>query len=406
MFHVSSYMIIGIDASRAFVKNKTGIEEYSYQVIKHLRDFLQGDEVILYLDPRVNRKEYIDFKLPEKWEAKFLWAPMFWTQARLSLEMLFRAPDILFVPAHTVPFVHPKNTFVTIHGLEYEFCPKAYSFFERLYMRWSIRNSCRWAKKIIAVSENTKKDLMKLYGVPERKIEVIYEGVSNFKLATPPLLPKAKAYQISNQFQNNNFKNTKYEILDTKYLLFIGRLEERKNICGIIEAFDILKEKYNLPHKLVLVGEFGYGEDHIKYQIENSKYKEDIILPGYVSGEDKFELMKKADVFLFPTFYEGFGLPILEAQSIGTPVVTSKISSMPEVALLRQGFGGQAGDSAVLVDPKDTNAIAEAVHKVLSDKNFRDDIIEKGLENVKRFSWEKCASSIAKMLIVVNDKNE
>ena len=91
--------------------------------------------------------------------------------------MLFHPVDVLFVPAHTVPLIHPKNTIVTIHGLEYEFCPKAYSFWQRTYMRWVIRNSCRWAKKIIAVSENTKKDLMQLYKVPEEKIKVVYEGI-------------------------------------------------------------------------------------------------------------------------------------------------------------------------------------------------------------------------------------
>src|SRR3990172_91570 len=131
-------MVIGIDASRAFVKSRTGIEEYSYRVIKHLRDYLNNEQVILYLDPRVNKLEFIDFKLPEGWKIKFLRAPKFWTQIRLSVEMLFAAPDVLFIPAHTVPFIHPKNTIVAIHGLEYEFCPEAYSFFCRFYMRWSI----------------------------------------------------------------------------------------------------------------------------------------------------------------------------------------------------------------------------------------------------------------------------
>jgi len=373
-------MLIGIDASRAFVKTKTGIEEYAYRVIKHLRDCIGDQPVILYLDPRVNEKKFIDFELPENWKVKFLRTPIFWTQARLSLEMLFRPVDVLFVPAHTVPLIHPRNTIVTIHGLEYEFCPKAYSLFERLYMRWSIRKSCRWAKRVIAVSENTKQDLMRLYRVPEGKIEVIYEGISseisNFQ------------FPISNKIPNPKYQNSKYEILNTKYLLFIGRLEERKNIVGIIKAFEILKEKYKIPHKLVLAGKFGFGAESIKNKIENSQYREDIILPGYVSDEEKFELLKNAEVFLFPTFYEGFGLPILEAQSVGTPVVTSNISSMPEVT----------GGSAILVDPKDTNAIAEAVQKLISDESHKNDIIEKGLENVKRFSWEKCAREVSDII--------
>jgi len=381
-------MLIGIDASRAFVKNKTGIEEYSYQVIKHLRDYTENQQVVLYLDPRVNKKEYIDFDLPKKWKMNFLYTPIFWTQARLSLEMLFHPVDVLFVPAHTIPLIHPKNTIVTIHGLEYEFCPKAYSFWQRLYMRWSIKKSCQWARKVIAVSENTKRDLMKLYKVPKEKIKVIYEGIN-------PEISNIQ-YPISNKISNSKFQNTKYEILDTKYFLFVGRLEERKNIRGIIEAFGVLKEKYNLPHKLVLAGKFGYGEESIKHKVSSSKFKEEIILTGYVSDEEKWEFLKNTDVFLFPSFYEGFGLPILEAQSAGVPVVTSNISSMSEVA----------GEGAVLVDPKDTNAIAEAVYKLISDESYKNDIIEKGLENVKRFSWEKCAESVAQMLMVANSKSE
>jgi glycosyltransferase involved in cell wall biosynthesis len=372
-------MTIGIDASRAFVKTKTGIEEYSYQVIKHLRDFLKNEQVILYLDPRVNRKEYIDFELPAHWKIKFLRAPKFWTQVRLSAEMLFRPPAALFIPAHTVPIIHPKNTIVTIHGLEYEFCPNAYSWFERWYMRWSIRKSCRWAKRIIAVSENTKKDLMRLYKVPEGKISVVYEGYSgdNFQFSG-----YARSGEARQSNPNNIISNLK------KYLLFVGRLEERKNIIGIIEAFEILKGKYSIPHKLILVGKYGFGGERIKNKVYESEYKNDIILTGYVSDENKYYLMANADAFLFPTFYEGFGLPILEAQSVGAPVVCSNVSSMPEVC----------GKHAVLVDPKDTSAIAGAIHKLVSDEDYKNDIIEKGLENVKRFSWERCAGRIADIM--------
>jgi glycosyltransferase involved in cell wall biosynthesis len=373
-------MLIGIDASRAFVKTKTGIEEYSYRVIKHLRDCLGDRQVILFLDPRVNEKKYIDFELPKNWKVKFLRAPIFWTQARLSLEMFFHPVDALFVPAHTVPLIHPKNTIVTIHGLEYEFCPNAYSLFERIYMRWSIRKSCRWAKQIISVSENTKKDLMRLYKVLEEKIEVIYEGIgdNNFQFSTR--LPDGQVFNFQKVFKDKIFK---------PYFLFIGRLEERKNITGIVESFEILKKKYEVSHKLILVGKFGFGAEKIKSKISDSVYRNDIILTGYVSDNEKSDLLKNAEIFLFPTFYEGFGLPILEAQSVGTPVVTSNISSMPEIA----------GNSSVLVDPKDQSAIAEAVHKLISDESYKNDIIEKGLENVKRFSWEKCAEKTADIIM-------
>jgi len=171
-------------------------------------------------------------------------------------------------------------------------------------------------------------------------------------------------------------------------LLFIGRLEERKNIVGIIKAFEILKERYGISHKLILAGRFGYGAEKIRAELEKNNCAQDIILPGFVSEQEKWELLQKSDVFLFPTFYEGFGIPILEAQSVGVPVVASIEASMPEVA----------GDSAVLVDPKNAEEIADETYKLLSDKNLRDDLIRKGYENIKRFSWEKCAQEIAEVL--------
>ena len=214
-------MIIGIDASRAFIKNRTGIEEYSYQVIKHLVNELKGHEVVLYLRKNSANYEFdadarmIDnVKLPANWKLKVIKWPRFWTQGGLSLEMLLNPVDVLFVPAHTVPFIHPENTAVTIHGLEYEFCSGAYSLWEKIYMRCSIKNSCRWAKTIITVSNNTRKDLVKLYGIDESKIKVIYEGCgSNDNLQTAGDKPNSNV--------KSRISNTEYRIPDTKYIFFL-----------------------------------------------------------------------------------------------------------------------------------------------------------------------------------------
>jgi glycosyltransferase involved in cell wall biosynthesis len=415
-------MKIGIDASRAFIKDRTGIEEYSYQVIKHLTDRLGEHEarlastsghlresrrVVLYL--RKNQK--INFALPGNWKIKVINFPYLWTQIGLSLEMLFHPVDTLFVSAHAVPVIHPKNTVAVIHGLEYEFCPQAYSFWERLYMRWSIKFSCQWAKKIIAVSENTKKDLLNLYKVPEEKIEVIYEGVS---ICHPELVSgsqemlKHDSHAASRGVQHDN----------SKYLLFIGRLEERKNIVNIINAFEILKEQYKLPHKLVLAGKPGFGWEKIKDKITNANCTEDIVELGFVSEEEKWNLLKDADVFVFPTLYEGFGLPILEAQSAGTPVVAANNSSIPEVINCHsersvseaeesglKSFNYTRDDkcSALLVNPNNAEEIADAVYKIISDEKLKNDIINKAHENIKRFSWERCANQVAEILRVKNN---
>ena len=359
-------MSIGIDGSRAFLPERTGIEEYSYQVIKHLRESLRGESVFLYVRP----EQEVDFELPKHWQVKKLWAPRLWTQVRLSLEILLHPVDALFIPAHTAPIIHPRKTIVTIHGLEYEFCPQAYSLLERSYMRLSIRYSCLAASTLIAVSENTRKDLISLYGVPKEKIVVVSEG-----------------YEQNIKYQISNIKIYS-KILNTKYILFIGRLEERKNIARIVEAFGILKEKYGIPHQLVLAGKAGYGYQNIKYQISNIKYRDEVVELGYVSEEEKWTLLRGADVLVFPSLYEGFGIPVLEAQSVGTPVVTANTSSLPEVG----------GDGAVYVDPQSSEAIAEGVQEVLSDEALRGGIIEKAIRNRDRFSWKKCANEIADIL--------
>lgn len=376
-------MIIGIDTSRAFLKRRTGIEEYSYQVIKHLCDELSHDvEVVLYVRKKLSfahgrvdlKGPDIDFELPKNWTVRGLWAPRFWTQIGLSLEMLFHTPDVLFVPAHTVPLIHPKKTIVTIHGLEYEFCKEAYSFWERAYMHYSIMFSCQVASTVVCVSENTKRDVMSFYGVSEGKIRVVSEGYERQSTNN--------SQQITVSDQQSTQKPEK------PYLLFIGRLEERKNIVRIIEAFEMLKEKYQIPHELLLVGKPGYGYDRIKQQIAKSKYQSAIIEKGYVAEEEKWPLLQNADVFLFPTLYEGFGIPVLEAQSVGVPVVTSSTSSLPEVA----------GDGAVFVDPTSVESIAEGAQKLLSDEGMRNGIISKGRENIKRFSWEGCAANLSVLL--------
>ena len=158
----------------------------------------------------------------------------------------------------------------------------------------------------------------------------------------------------------------------------------KKNIVGIIKAFEIFKEKYKLPHKLVLVGLPGFGYKDTKYHIQNNKYKNDIVETGYLN--EKEALFQNASIMLFPSFYEGFGMPILEAQARGVPVISSNISSMPEI-------GGQG---ALYVEPNDYNDIADKIYVLLTNENLRRDLINKGYENIKRFSWENCARETLK----------
>lgn len=382
-------MKIGIDASRAFLAKRTGIEEYSYQIIKHLCETLDQGEVILYVR-RIFKfqitkfkvkleNQTIDFELPPHWKVKGIWAPRFWTQIGLSVEMIFHRPDILFIPAHTVPLIHPKQTVVTIHGLEYEVCPESYSWWERVYMRLSIRFSVWAASRVIAVSESTKRDLIQLYKVPEEKITVVYEGVDkNSQFQTHALDGQAPDAEVI----------LKHQIPRNPFFLFVGRLEERKNVRRIIEAFELFKAKTKLPYKLILAGKPGYGYKKIKDQISKSKHQTDIVELGYVSEVEKWVLLKKTEALVFPSFYEGFGLPILEAQMVGTPVVTSTTSSLPEIA----------GGGAFLVDPTRSKELSRALVSVATDEKRRTGIINEATQNVDRFSWARCAHGVAQLL--------
>jgi len=368
---------IGLDGSRAFLKYRTGIEEYSYQVIKHLRNEIGGDvRVYLYVRKKIRIHKgrivfvypEIDFNLPKNWKLVGIWAPRYWTQIGLSLQMFVHSVDTLFVPAHTLPLIGARRNVVTIHGLEYEITKESYGFWERLYMKFSIRYSCLKANTIIAVSENTKHDLMRLYGITEQKIIVIREG---FVESSKELVLGVK------------------ETIKEPYFLFIGRIEERKNVIRIIEAFELFKEKYQGNEKLVLIGRPGYGYEKIHNKRERSKWKNDILEQGYVTQKEKQMFLSGATLFIFPSLYEGFGLPVLEAQAASIPVVTSDSSSLPEIG----------GEGALYVDPLTSQSIFEGIEKVMTLENdSREALVSRGRENTKRFSWRKCAEEVSRYL--------
>jgi glycosyltransferase involved in cell wall biosynthesis len=371
-------MTIAIDASRAFVAERTGIEEYSYQVIRNLRETLADENVVLYVRPDrawgSNARAYIEehfFTLPAMWRVVPIHWRRGWTQLGLSLAMLRDRPDALLILAHTVPLIHPRNTIVVIHGLEYEVTPQAYSLPARVYMRLSIRFSACVSRSIIAVSQNTKHDLMRLYRVPERKIHVVYEGVN----PAP-----------ADDFHDEDISPELRALAQHPYILFIGRLEERKNIVRAIQAFDLVASQRSCGDvRLVLAGKPGYGFTDITHAYGAAHHRDAIDLVGFVTEAEKWFLLRHARAFYFATLYEGFGLPLLEAQQCDVPVVTSQISSLPEVA----------GDSAVFVDPYNTQEIAHKLRDVLCNDALRRDIISRGCANITRFSWAQCAQEIA-----------
>jgi len=217
-----------------------------------------------------------------------------------------------------------------------------------------------------------------LYGIPENKIKVVYSG-----FPTP--------YKGGGAEEKPQIDSSQFSISTNKYILFLGTVERRKNVQGLIDAFRVLNEKYKITdYDLVISGGRGYGGRKIETNIRNLKpeIRNKIKIIGYVEEEDKKELYGRASLFVYPSFYEGFGFPPLEAMANGCPVVTSNSASLPEIA----------GGASLMVDPYNINEIASAMAQILRDSQMRDSLIAKGFGMVKRFNWEECARKTLEVL--------
>lgn len=280
-----------------------------------------------------------------------------------------------------VPYFGNFKKITTIHDLIPIVHPESMKFKDYIYWNFIFPIYLKKADRIICSSKSTQNDLLSKFNVNEDKIILVYLGISNnFKTQT-----KKDSYESIHQF----FKKTNITITDIEdmnILLSVNILSPRKNIARTIEAFDICAET---DPKLILfiVGKKGWSYDQIFNTYRKTKNKKRIFFMDYIEERVLISFYNIAKVFAYPSLYEGFGLPILEAQACGCPVITSNVSSMPEVA----------GESAILVDPYNVEEIASAIHKVSLDKNLRDNLIQKGFENCKRFSWKKCAEETLKV---------
>jgi glycosyltransferase involved in cell wall biosynthesis len=362
-------MRIAIDASPAAKERRTGTEFYTLHLILALARLDTSNEYTLLLNDRMTQ----EFQgLPANFQPRLLPQRWLWAQTRLPRELRRDRPDVFFAPANVIPFFHPPVCVTTIHDVAFHFFPECYSPFVRWYLDLTTRFALRRAVKIIAVSQATKEDLVSVYGVDPAQVEVVHSGVPKAERGPPTQEKIARAL-------------LRLEIT-APYLLFLGRLETKKNVHRIVEAFFELKGR-GIPHQLVLGGTPGVGFSEVKRLIDDSPYAGDVILTGYV-GEEKAQLYAGADVFVFPSLYEGFGFPVLEAAGYGTPVVTSRSSSLAEVA----------GDAALLVDPLDVEELAEAVYKLIHDRELRSRSVQRGYERVGEFDWNGTASRVLAIL--------
>lgn len=367
-------MRIGIDIRPLTFGRRSGVEGYIINLLNSLFEIDQENEYQLFYnsfkgkvskDLNVEGKNNVNL-MQFKWPNKFLnFSLKFFKSPKI--DQMLGGVDMLFEPNILFNAISPQcKSVVTFHDLSFEIHPRYYSFKRRLWHRMvNPKYLAKNADGIIAVSESTKKDLINIYGINPDKIKVIYSGL----------------HRVINQDVAHAEEMKKKHQVPDKFLLYLGVIEPRKNIIGIISAFEKFKEATNNNYKLVLAGSEGWLSKKIIKKAKDSKYSQDIILYGYVTEEFKQYLMACAAIFLFPSFYEGFGFPPLEAMAASTPVLTSSVSSLPEVC----------GKAAVYADPYNVNEIKKAIITIIEDNHLRIELINQGKNQLEKYSWKRCA---------------
>ncbi len=354
-------MKIAIDASRYGHEQSTGVEKYSYEIIRRVYKLAieEEHEVRLY-----TREILADFPPEHQVVIK---RRRLWTLVGLSWAMLRRKPDALFVPSHVLPLIRPKKSVIMVHDIAFKRYPKVYPRKQRRYLNWSTKYAVKHASKILVPSAFTGKELQEVYGCDAKKIEVVHHGVSEMPESSDEHLEK--------------FGLEKGE----PYMLFVGRLEYKKNLSRLVRAFAGLGHR---DWKLVLAGKGGYGVSDIMDAARNTDARDRIIFTDYISEEEKACLLRNAGMFVFPSLYEGFGLPVLEAFSAGVPVLVSDIPVLREV-------GGQACYPVAALDESD---IAQGLGELVRDLSMRERMVKMGKERLAEFDWDESARRVLDVL--------
>jgi len=370
-------MNIGVDIRPLMTPVRTGVGEYTYELLNALFEIDRKNQYFLFYNSYKNIDKYLPIWkydnvrfVANRWPNKiFNFCQKFLNWPKID-KLLLKNLDYFFSPNFNFTALGKDvKKILTVHDLSYEFFPEYFSFKQKLW-HWLIspKKQCLSANIILAPSVNTKRDLVNFYQIPENKIKVLYPGLSSVFKDTPE-------------------QNKKLELPDN-YILFLGSLEPRKNILGIIESYETAFNSLPLPYNLVIAGAPGWKNKEIFARIEKSPLKQKINSIGYVKNEDKSELYRRASLFVFPSFYEGFGFPVLEAMFSRIPVITSNRSSLPEIT---ESF-------AWLIDPNKPAQISAGLTTVLNNEKLRNEIITKAKEKSLTFSWEKAAKEFLEIL--------
>lgn len=361
-------MIIGIDGNEANEERKVGIGEYAYELLKQFNKLKnQNIKFNIYLKspPRA------DMPPPSSnFSYKIITPRKMWTQFALPISLfLGKRPDVFFTPSHYAPRISPVPTVVSIMDLSFIKFPDLFAKKDLYQLKNWTSYSAKNARKILTISEYSKNDIINEYKKDAKDVIVTHLGI--------------KPTISLNKSSNMNDLKKKFGI-NKEYILFVGTIQPRKNIEKLIKAFS----KIDKDIQLVIVGKKGWLYEDIlkapeKYRVENK-----VKFLDFVDDEELPILYKNALCFVLPSLYEGFGLPVLEAMKNSCPVLISNVSSLPEAG----------GDAAEYFDPEDVTEISKKIEKVIGDKNLREEMIKKGLAQVKKFSWEKTAKETLKVL--------
>ena len=373
-------MIIAIDASRANYTKKTGVEWYAFYIIEELKKHIPSHiSVILYSQTPLSGALA---KFPSNWQSSVLvWPPKrLWTHIRLSWQIVQDKPDVLFVPSHVPPLIHPKKTVTTIHDVAAMRFPKSYNWFEKWYSLWSAKYAVKHMWRIIVPSAFTKKELC-CYTKKE-DCGIVYSIPHGYDEGYKKPVEESKANHI---LQKHG--------VTKPFILSVGRIETKKNTIQTVQAFSYLKKEHKNQTEiqdlqLVLIGKPGFGYDGVLNAIVQSPYKKDIHILGWMPQNELYMFMQYAKVFVFPSIYEGFGMPLLEAFAAQTAVVAAKGNCLEEVGK----------DAALYVDPLETTEIADAIHTLVSSDKLTQTYIKKGNNVLRNYSWSICGKKTADIL--------
>jgi len=380
-------MTIGVDIRLLSRARSSGIEEYTKNVLAHMiplagnvkfKLFYSGiqDTLVRYPWMEAENVELFYKRVPNKIlsaASRFMGQP--------HLDKLMKGVDVFFSPHFYITALSPGcKRVVTFHDLSFLHHPQFFSFDRNIWntLQMNPKGQAHSADKIIAISNSTAQDLIKEYGVDPEKIKVIYSGVlSKFKkIDSGDVIIKVRE---------------KYD-LPKKFIFYLGTIEPRKNICSIIDAFEILKRDFGFEdYHLVIAGAKGWLYKDIFKKMEIGQFAKYIKYIEFVEDDDRPAMYNAAELLVYPSFFEGFGFQPLEAMACGTPVVSSNVSSIPEVV----------HDAALLVDPYNVRELYTAIREVLMDESFRKDLIYKGSNRVRNFSWQKTAHETLEALFSV-----